>query len=845
MTFQALNTAISGLRAAQQQLSTISNNVTNATTEGYNRQIVPQKTQVLRETGTTVGVLTQAAIRQVDMNLQRDLWTQVSASSMQDVQVEYLQQIQSFNGPPDQGFSIAAQIADLRDSFSALSDIPDDIQSLEATVNQATIVADKFNDYASLLTQMRNDAQNDLQTTVNTVNGLLEEIANINNNLQGAKHIGSSVAGLQDQRDIAIKELTETMDISFFERADGVLVVQTREGQELAGDVAHSLQFESQPISANQYYPQSASGLILINETNAGYQTKIDLTERVVGGSLGGLIELRDEKIPTYQAQIDELAFQMAHRFDQQGLKLFTDQNGFVPENTAPDPDTLPLPTPVTYVDFARVIEVNRQITNDPTLLQTGTYNSDVTTPSGDNSVIHRVLEFGFGEVNYQEAVGTIDLTAGGTNPDLQTLLGLSSSNTVVLGTDFSAFPQVFDGIDGTNDLIETFQDDFLDFDPLGDNDQFRITLGGADLVIDLTDVSTNFPLGDPQIRSDGTGFVATGTINNALDQIISAINTAAGAAGLDAASDFVTSNNYGQLVIQSAGDIEVSRFTDSTETALLGEAMSEPAIEALGIQTGTFATEHPNFTVQVGNNDPYTIEIAPGDTVTELMDKLTWSSVNETGVPGLFVDLDPTTGGLILRPGIDNDNWVPPQPFPTTPIDYENNHRYGGGITVTSGSFTTSGATDPTIIDTVNVTSALFGSFTGTGTTLAENSPVANVSYESETFDASDSFKNFRNDNLGPNASISTGIFSSTSLIDYAQKVVDETAQDYQQVQNSFDNEDTLRGILQRQFSDDSGVNIDEEMSHLIVVQTAYAAAARTISAADEMFQELLDSIR
>jgi flagellar hook-associated protein 1 FlgK len=149
MTFQALNTAITGLRAAQQQLSTISNNVTNATTEGYNRQIVPQQTQVLRESGLTVGVLTQQAIRQVDMNLQRDLWTQISASSMQDVQVEYLQQIQNFNGPPDSGFSIAAQIADLRDSFSALSDLPDDILVLESTVNQATIVADKFNDYGA------------------------------------------------------------------------------------------------------------------------------------------------------------------------------------------------------------------------------------------------------------------------------------------------------------------------------------------------------------------------------------------------------------------------------------------------------------------------------------------------------------------------------------------------------------------------------------------------------------------------------------------------------------------------------------------------------------------------
>jgi len=841
MTFQALNTAITGLRAAQQQLSTISNNVTNATTEGYNRQIVPQKTQVLRETGTTVGVLTQQAIRQVDMNLQRDLWTQISASSMQDVQVQYLQQIQTFNGPPEAGFSISAQLADLRDSFSALSDLPDDIQTLQATVTQANVVADKFNDYGSLLTQMRNDAQTDLQTTVNTVNGLLEEITSINLNIRGAEYIGNSVAGLQDQRDIAIKALTEEMDISFFERADGVLVVQTREGQELAGDVAFKLEFEAEPISANQFYPASASGLILVNETNGGRVTKTDLTERLVGGRLGGLIELRDEKIPSYQAQIDELAFQMAHRFQLQGLELFTDQNGYIPESTPPDIDPLlPAPTPVSYVDFARTMKVNKDIINDPTLLQRGTYNPDVIAPSGDNSVIRRVLEFGFGEVHYQEAIGEVDLNIAGGAADLQEWLGLTSSNTVILGTDFSSFPQIFDGVDGTNDLIETFQDNFLDFDPLGDNDQFRMTFGGNDIIVDLRNVSDNFPIGDPKIVSDGTAFVATGTINNALDQMITAINTAANGLGMNAATDFVTSNNYGQLVIQSPGDIEISRFTDATETTLLGEAMSLPAIEGLGIQTGVFVTENPHFTVQVGNNETYTITIEPGDTITELIDKLTWDNATETGVPGLYVEQDVATGGLILRPGIDDDNWVPPSPTTTDPF-------YGGDLTITGGSYTTEiGAnTNPALIDGLNIVSALFGNFTGAGPTLVENSPVNDVPYQFETYATSGMFTNFRNEHLGPDAGVSTGIFSSTSLIDYAQKVVDETAQDYIQAQNQHDNEDTLRGILQRQFSDDSGVNIDEEMSHLIVVQTAYAAAARTITAADEMFQELLNSIR
>ena len=39
----------------------------------------------------------------------------------------------------------------------------------------------------------------------------------------------------------------------------------------------------------------------------------------------------------------------------------------------------------------------------------------------------------------------------------------------------------------------------------------------------------------------------------------------------------------------------------------------------------------------------------------------------------------------------------------------------------------------------------------------------------------------------------------------------------------------------------DDSGVNIDEELGFLIVVQTAYGASARVITVIKEIFDDLL----
>ena len=64
----------------------------------------------------------------------------------------------------------------------------------------------------------------------------------------------------------------------------------------------------------------------------------VDITALMPGGKLGGLLELRDEIFPKQTAQLDELAHKLAYRFDQQGLRLFTDASGNVPADTAPDP---------------------------------------------------------------------------------------------------------------------------------------------------------------------------------------------------------------------------------------------------------------------------------------------------------------------------------------------------------------------------------------------------------------------------------------------------------------------------------------------------------------------------
>lgn len=815
MSFQALNAALSGLRIAQAQLTTISNNVSNATTPGYTRKILPQSTQVINSTGQIIGVQAETLIRRVDLNLEKDLWTQVSGVSELETKAAYLDRIEKFHGATDKELSIAAEIAELKDKFSALSDSPSDGFLLQTTLDQAQFVATKFNSFATLITDMRADAQDEMATSVQRVNDLLGSIAEMNKEIKAAYNLNRSVAGLQDQRDTAINELSTYMNLTMFSRGDGVLVIQTSTGVQLTDENPTEVYFNPGGIGPSTTYPGSLAG-IYVGGNPLSNPRSVDITTSNVGGKLGALIDLRDNTLTQYQAQVDELAHKLALRLESQGLRLFTGPAGTVPLDTPPDLSVDP-PIPVSYVGFASIIQVNENIVNNISLLQQGTYTSDIAIPAGSNEVIRRVVQFGFGNISHQEAQGTTDLNIALPATDLQEWLGLYSTNNVIGGIDFSAFDQIDDGLPSSGDLVDTLQE-FIPSYP--NNDQFSITfeelrtgLGPVTITIDLSDAAANNPIGPG--------------INNALDQLVAEINTQITAAGVPAGlAASAGTNTNGQLVISSRGTVtlDASSFAGS---------MGATAFQSLGFSEQTYVTEDPYFDIQVGTRSPVRITLEPGETVTDLVDKLQYNPLTGEGVPGLYVDFDAGTGQLFLRPGVDDTNGGP---------------HFGGDIRIVAGSGLTTGAANPAIAalpQSVNIVSAIFGSYSVTGGTVSQTSPVVNRSYGSETYAGSNVYVAFRQNNLGAGASVSTSILTGNSIVDFGQKMVNAQAQDVILNQSQAADSTTLRDLLQERFLNETGVNIDEELSMLIVVQTAYAAAARAVSAADEMFDELLNSIR
>jgi flagellar hook-associated protein 1 FlgK len=101
--------------------------------------------------------------------------------------------------------------------------------------------------------------------------------------------------------------------------------------------------------------------------------------------------------------------------------------------------------------------------------------------------------------------------------------------------------------------------------------------------------------------------------------------------------------------------------------------------------------------------------------------------------------------------------------------------------------------------------------------------------------------FTAFRQTHLGPDGTLSTGLLANSTLQNFMSSsiAVQSQAANVNQAQSA--QETTYFNTLQQRNANTSGVNIDQEMTNLIQVQSAYAAAAKMIAATKSMFDTLL----
>ena len=303
---QALRAAQSGLLANQTALNIVSQNVANVNTPGYSRKIIQQQSVVLA--GQGAGVSIADFTRVVDKGLLKSIRQELGELNNFTVQESYYQRLQETFGTPGDNTSIAHILEQFKEAAELLTVSPDRILEQSEMVRQAQAAVEKFAAMSRTIQDLRLQADQQLAAVVSEMNQLTSDIDQLNDDIIRFGSTGNDTTDLEDQRDNKIDRLSELVDIRFFSRNDGDVVVFTSSGLTLVDTIPPTITHES--AAAMSSTSTVANGQI--DGIYVGERLAInDLTTQARGGQLAGLLEMRDDVLPNLQSQLDELAAQL------------------------------------------------------------------------------------------------------------------------------------------------------------------------------------------------------------------------------------------------------------------------------------------------------------------------------------------------------------------------------------------------------------------------------------------------------------------------------------------------------------------------------------------------------
>lgn len=315
----ALQNAISGLQTSKQSLQVISNNIANVNSEGYTRKVVEQTARVIE--GQGYGVEISRIRRNVDAGVLRQLRTETGGVERLSIKQDFLKQVNSLFGKPEDNDSIVHGIAELASQFDSMAISPETESNQYLTVKAASDVTLKLKNMSDSIQRLRSDANLKLKSQIDEFNEKMDLVVSLNSQIIEFTASKISTAELEDQRDQAINRMSELMDVKYFEKGDGSLTVFTAGGQTLIDGQAQHLSYNRPsslqpllsyvPTTAVNYiqpgqngYPVGGIPGIFVGEQIASQ----DITSYINSGSIKGLLDMRDNELPSLQSQIDELA---------------------------------------------------------------------------------------------------------------------------------------------------------------------------------------------------------------------------------------------------------------------------------------------------------------------------------------------------------------------------------------------------------------------------------------------------------------------------------------------------------------------------------------------------------
>jgi flagellar hook-associated protein 1 FlgK len=296
-----LSTGVSGLLAFQTSLDTISNNISNVNTPGYSRQTAQLTTNTASPTaqgwignGVSVSSVTRSYSNFLDAQTQ----SATSSYNQFNTVSSLADGINNMLGDSTTGLS--ATLQSFSQAIQSMANAPASTATRQGVITSAQALVSQFKSYQSTFTQLGQQVTTQLQSEASTITSLGQSIASLNQQIMAAQANGTSQPPNQllDERNNLLDQLSSDVGVSTVTQSDGSTSVFIGSGQTLVlGASAATLSATSDPFKSGQ------TDLAL--QTSSGTS---DITNSLTGGTLGGLLQFREQMLIPGQNALGQAA---------------------------------------------------------------------------------------------------------------------------------------------------------------------------------------------------------------------------------------------------------------------------------------------------------------------------------------------------------------------------------------------------------------------------------------------------------------------------------------------------------------------------------------------------------
>jgi flagellar hook-associated protein 1 FlgK len=335
----AIDSAVTNLKAMQQGFGLASINIANAEDPNFTKRsmnLVPSYTG-----GQITGVKIQSIERFYDKFLDQAIREGASQYHKEETVRNYIEQIMGLIGSVNDESNPNLVIDKVFDLVNRLSLDPSELSIKDETRNRFKHLAFVVSDLANSAFKYQYEIDRDLEDSTQTINGIIEQLNQVNTDINSAMSINGEATNLYERRDALLKDLANYLDCRVAYSPKGQVEVSLSDGTTIVGNYKTSIEFDAQegvdnfkrkdymnPMTVYSYNSAgditSRKDIVAINYDDSSVSTILK------GGKIKGLLEVRDKYIPKYLEMLNNLATHLSNEFN----KIHNKGSGYPPLTT-------------------------------------------------------------------------------------------------------------------------------------------------------------------------------------------------------------------------------------------------------------------------------------------------------------------------------------------------------------------------------------------------------------------------------------------------------------------------------------------------------------------------------